>query len=105
MEKPDKWVVVKIHVQEPFFKVFASWYGGYADGDRWRINSGIKSVTEEGDYYLFHGHSGSIYKCHKESYGTNNYSAAVLQNMIDNAKENGLEIEILSPETNFLKII
>lgn len=35
---------------------------------RWRINSGIVRVDEDDDYYLVHGESGSIYKCHKNDY-------------------------------------
>jgi hypothetical protein len=40
---PDKWVVVKIIGKDtpPVHKVFACWYGGYLDGDSWKLNSGI----------------------------------------------------------------
>ena len=33
------------------------------------MNSGVAKVEDNGDSYLFHGYSGSIYKCNKESYG------------------------------------
>ena len=44
-ETPDKWVIIKIGSDsESSFKVFGSWAGGYLDGDRWRLNSGITKI-------------------------------------------------------------
>ena len=72
MYNPDNWVIIKINVDEPFYKVLAGWSGGlrtggYLDGDSWRMNSGIEKVIEEYEHYLFHGASGSVYRCHKDS--------------------------------------
>ena len=72
---PDRWVIVE---QGDIYKVFASFSGGYLDGDSWSLNSGIKDVEIDGDYFLFHGESGSVYRCHKDSYGTTGYGAFVL---------------------------
>ena len=45
--KPERWVVVDITVDgESTKKVFAGWYGGYLDGDSWKLNSGIASEQE-----------------------------------------------------------
>jgi len=67
---PDRWVVVKITTdKETLYKVFACWYGGYAGSDSWQMNSGIKSVGEDESYFMFNGYSGSVYRCHKMSYG------------------------------------
>ena len=72
MHTPDNWVVVKL---PDCYKVLAGWRGGYLGdhigGDEWRLNSGITSCHMEvdGDYYFFAGHSGSLYRCHKDSYG------------------------------------
>lgn len=68
MNKPDKWLLIEVNNGE-YFKVFATWAGGYIDGDYWRLNSGVVSVEEDSDYYLFKGYSGSVYKCHKKAYG------------------------------------
>lgn len=76
METPDKWLL--IDVGEGVHKVFASWTGGYLDGDYWRLNSGIERVEKDGDYFLFHGFSGSTYKCHKDAYGATGYGSALL---------------------------
>jgi hypothetical protein len=60
--------------------VFGSWYGGYAGADSWRMNSGIASMIEEDDHYLFIGSSGSTYACHKDMYGANVYGMSVAKN-------------------------
>lgn len=68
MHTPDNWIIVKVITSdnETIHKVLGGWHGGYLDGDRWRMNSGIASVKEESDCYDFIGHSGSIYRCHKD---------------------------------------
>ena len=103
---PDKWVVVRITGPDtpPVHKVFACWYGGYAGSDSWKLNSGITKVTYEKRVYLFEGSSGSVYECHADCYGTNMYGMSVLSNMIDNAAENGITIDILPEETIFTEI-
>jgi len=66
-ESPDRWVILEL--PENNYKVFGTWMGGYLDGDRWKLNSGIKSVDSDNEYYYFIGYSGSCYKCHKKGYG------------------------------------
>tara|TARA_B110000503_G_scaffold17823_1_gene26030 strand:+ start:85 stop:417 length:333 start_codon:yes stop_codon:yes gene_type:complete len=66
---PDGWIILKIGGPEPFYKVFGSWRGGFTSGDSWRMNSGIVSVEETGENYIFRGHSGSEYHCGKKGYG------------------------------------
>ena len=104
--RPDKWVVVKISSDKhsPIHKVFACWYGGWAGSDSWKLNSGITKATLEGYVYSFEGSSGSVYECHKDCYGTNMYGSGVLSNMISNAANNGIIIEVLPEETNWLEI-
>lgn len=104
--RPDKWVVIKITAPNyaPVHKVFACWYGGYAAGDSWKLNSGITKATLEGYVYSFEGSSGSVYQCHKDVYGTNSYGWGVLQDTIEKAKEAGIDVELLPEETNWLEI-
>ena len=97
-ETPDKWVILKMP-NGTGYKVFATWAGGYLDGDRWKLNSGIKSVESEGDYYLFEGFSGSWYKCHKKGYGImTSYGQGVLNSIIDKAKLSGVTIEVIDED-------
>lgn len=103
---PDKWVVIKIEGEKfPLtYKVFACWYGGYLNGDSWKLNSGITKVTKEEDFYLFGGYSGSIYKCHEKTYGTHVYGHGVLQNIINKSKESGVNIETMPDDTSWLSL-
>jgi hypothetical protein len=82
---PDNWVILKIETQnetiETYYKVLGGWSGGYLDGDSWRMNSGIVSHERDGDYWLFHGHSGSVYRCHVDANLIRNNIAGVLANL------------------------
>jgi hypothetical protein len=99
---PDKWTVVKITTdKEPLYKVFACWYGGYLGSDSWQFNSGIVKVELVDNYYEFHGTSGSVYRCHKNCYGTNGYGGSVLANFIDKAE---YKIEIMPENTNWKEL-
>jgi hypothetical protein len=81
---PDNWILIKIvSPEETFYKVLAGWSGGYLDGDSWRMNSGVDRVEEDGDYYLFIGASGSVYKCHKKSEMLRMNNAHIYQQLID----------------------
>jgi hypothetical protein len=66
---PDTWVIIEMtpNGHDTFYKVLAGWYGGFTDGDSWRMNSGINKVEVDGDFYKFIGASGSVYKCHKDA--------------------------------------
>lgn len=67
---PDSWVVLRMTYKDQIiYKVLGGWSGGYTQGDSWRLNSGIERVELDGDIYKFYGSSGSVYNCHKDSYG------------------------------------
>jgi hypothetical protein len=102
---PDRWVVIKIPTDsKPLYKVFACWYGGYGGSDSWKINSGITKVTENNNYYQFEGYSGSIYHCYKDSYGTNFYGGSVLNGFIEESQRQGITLEIMPENTNWMEI-
>ena len=97
---PDRWMVLRIHTpQEILYKVFASWSGGYAGGDSWKLNSGITRATFRNPYWEFDGSSGSVYRCHQDSYGTNGYGQAVLNNLLSQAQAQDIQIDVLDRET------
>jgi hypothetical protein len=107
-ETPDKWVVVKIYnnTDTPLYKIFATWSGGYLNGDRWKMNSGIKSMESDDDYYYFIGHSGSCYKCHKKGYGTaSSYGECVLNDMIENAYKVNVTVDLLSKDSEWEELL
>ena len=100
--RPDRWVIVKIVTPtERLYKVFASWSGGYGGSDSWKMNSGITRASLVDDRWEFDGYSGSVYSCHKESYGVSGYNGNVLQNFINKATEIDAVIEIMPGDTNW----
>jgi len=73
---PHLWCLVRI--SDDIVKVMGTWRGGYLDGDRWQLNSGITRVEEDKGGWLFYGHSGSIYGGLKENYGAGPYTESVM---------------------------
>ena len=67
IKQPNSWVILEIKQDNdtPIYKILASWYGGYLGGDEWKLNSGIKEVKRSEEFVDFIGHSGSIYRCHR----------------------------------------
>lgn len=99
---PHRWLVIKIDTDDgPVYKVFGTWLGGYIDGDSWKLNSGVSSVETDGEYLLFHGFSGSVYRVHKDSYGASGWSGSVLMTMIEKSDANSV---ILSEDTDWLSL-
>jgi hypothetical protein len=78
---PDGWIVVEFRTNdgEVNRKVMASWYGGYLGSDSWKLSSGITETIEHEDHYEFINHSGSVYKCGKNSFGLSGYASGVLE--------------------------
>lgn len=108
--RPDSWVVLKVKAGKgafPFYKVLAGWSGGYMDDAwhyaTWRINSGITEVRLDGDYYEFHGESGSLYICHKEAYGLSMTTAAVYKDLYLQQEFGGLLV--MPQDTDWSKLV
>lgn len=103
MHTPDRWMVLAIHTPaEKIYKVFATWSGGGLMGsDSWKLNSGIVRATFQDPYWEFDGSSGSVYRCHKTAYGTNGYGQVVLNNLLGQAIEQGIEIDVLDRESDW----
>jgi hypothetical protein len=115
---PNEWVVVKIKTSKGgyVYKVFGGWWGGYGEGDRWRLNSGItKAVrTSPEDYYNpkfpdaviidFHGSSGSIYRVNRDSYGVGGWREDLLNGMVKDANDKfgDGQCEIMPADTDWL---
>lgn len=97
---PDRWVVIDITYKgETVRKVLGGWIGGYAKADSWRLNSGVTEVKDEGDFFLFSGSSGSVYKCWKQSEGMTSLSASIYDSLIKQATESNGEwvVELVTP--------
>lgn len=104
---PDHWVMLKLtYKDKPIYKILAGWGGSYLYGASWKLNSGVTRVEDTGDSYLFHGSSGSVYECRKNSYGLSGYTASVLDSFYKDAEDNeDLTIECLhEDQTDFMGI-
>lgn len=103
---PDKWVMLKFTTPKyVVYKVLASWYGGFATGDSWKLNSGVTKVEKDGDLYRFHGSSGSVYQVHKDTYGMSGYTMGVLagfQKDVDETED--VTLELMPEDTNWLEL-
>lgn len=103
---PDNWVVLQFKEGKgtfPIYKVLAGWSGGYLDGDSWRMNSGITEVTEDGNYLLFHGYSGSTYRCHKNTYRLTMANSGVYNKLKEQEQFEG-QVQLMPEDTDWLNI-
>jgi hypothetical protein len=97
---PDRWVVLEFtHKGEAIRKVLAGWKGAYTQADTWRLNSGITEVKDEGDFFLFSGSSGSVYKCWKQSEGMTGLSSSIYEGFLKQVQESNGEytLEMITP--------
>jgi hypothetical protein len=104
---PDRWVMLKITKgTECVHKVLASWYGGFTEGNSWKLNSGVTAVTTDGNYYLFTGSSGSVYRCHRNNYGMSGYTNGILNSWTQKLSDDNsdMRIELLDSDVNFVDI-
>ena len=106
-EEPERWVIVEVdNGDESFHRVYGSWAGGYTDGDRWKLNSGITKVEEDETHYYFYGYSGSCYKCHKKGYGVaTSYCRGVLNNLVEKAHEADAVIIVKDEDTDWNELL
>lgn len=97
---PDTWVVLEFDapgLDKPVYKVFAGWYGGYFGSDSWKLNSGITQLRREGEWLEFDGYSGSVYRCHPDTYHMSGLMYSVLAGWRKQAEQRGdVHIKILT---------
>jgi hypothetical protein len=110
---PDNWVVIFLNGDDPHYRVLSGWSGGYATGDSWRMNSGIikcKKSSETFDingkirtaeFYNFYGSSGSVYKCHKDTYGLRMNNAGIWNQL---EQKYGDKVQLMDENTNWLQM-
>tara|TARA_B110000908_G_scaffold105157_1_gene123850 strand:- start:1928 stop:2266 length:339 start_codon:yes stop_codon:yes gene_type:complete len=99
---PDSWVILKMSKDDKsHYRVLAGWSGGYLDGDYWKINSGIVSVEDVDECYVFRGKSSSRYHCHKKSYGMRNSISGIYAQLKD---LHGDKVELLDEDHDWLNM-
>lgn len=112
---PDCYQFIKIKAantstntnEKTLVKLFCVWTGGYGRGDSWKLNSGVKNITirsvsidpcsTDESVLDIHGYSGSIYTImNKECTQLSNYAEDVLYRILDRAKMDGVDCELIS---------
>jgi hypothetical protein len=98
---PDRWQVVLLRGKDTSIKkVFAGWYGGYANGDSWKLSSGIIGTKEFEDRYEFLNHSGSLYICYKQNQGMSSYMGSIMNGWVEDSKKDpNVTIRLVDLET------
>ena len=92
MYTPDRWVLLEFENMETgntITKVFGGWYGGFADGDSWKLSSGVIGSEDRDDYWEFTNHSGSVYRCYKRSQGMSGHMSSVYSTFVNDANKTG----------------
>jgi hypothetical protein len=93
---PDLWEIVRLSINdEQINKILASWYGGFAGSDEWRLSSGIVEVVENDSHYQIHNESGSVYLCPKGAKGMSIYTSRVFNQLQEDFAAGGGSLEII----------
>jgi hypothetical protein len=96
---PDSWKLVKITSAEygDVYKVLASWYGGFAGADRWKLSSGVESVSIDGDIITLPQSSGSTYVLHRGAEHMSGIMGGVYHSLREDAKDvAGFSLELIT---------
>lgn len=78
---PDTWILVKVQNEYGLSdgkKVYCGNYGGYLNGDSWRLSSIIVKAEKLEDKTIFTTASGNQYTCFHSCYGMSSYQERVL---------------------------
>ena len=98
---PDKYVMVRItdkKTDEIHYRVLGSWYGGYLDGDSYRLNSGVEKYERTDDSKIrFYGGSGSLYEVDEKMYGMSIHAQSWLAQIAENSKDD-VTVEVITLE-------
>lgn len=67
--RPHSWKLVKLVSPEygTIYKVLASWYGGFAGANSWKLSSGVEGVIQDENLITLPQSSGSVYELHRNA--------------------------------------
>lgn len=99
--RPDNWVVIKITGDDPHYRILAGWSGGYTTGSSWRMNSGIVSVEQFEDLFMFKGSTGSVYNCSRTGYGLRMNNAHIWAQLQELHVD---KVELMPEDTDWLNM-
>ena len=88
-------------IDNSLVKLFASWDGGFAISEEWKLNSGVTDIiplnTTHVEYgYDVHGFSGSCYTIRKEQGQLNSYTSSVLRSIVKKLEDANIPVREIS---------
>lgn len=89
MHTPDGFNIIKYSPENdsPFFLVFASWAGGFSDGDSWRRSTPLANIEKKEQVYVVTTESGTQYFLNEVAEGRLTfYNRSILATMIEQSK-------------------
>jgi hypothetical protein len=96
MNLPDGYRFILI--DHSLIKLFASWDGGFAISEEWKLNSGVTHITPTEYGYSVHGYSGSIYNIRNEQGRLNSYTHGVYRSIIKKMEDANTPVREISLE-------
>lgn len=97
MIKPDKWVILHVNDQQPFFKILSAFYGGYLGSDSWRLSSPIVKIEYNNgeNKFLITTDNGTAYELCQECYGFASVSNDIYENIKKDADDNNILFNVI----------
>jgi len=102
MQRPDVWELIRItNDGANIDKILSGWYGGYANGDSWRLSSRISKIEDHPDYLYIVTESETEYELYKSVRRFSGMTAGIYefyskkieeQNKLDTSKVITIEI-------------
>jgi hypothetical protein len=101
MNIPDAYRFILI--DNSLIKLFASWDGGWAISEEWKLNSGVTDIIPLNTTYVeygydVYGYSGSIYTIRREQGHLNSYTSSVLKSIVKKLEDGGVPVREISLE-------
>ena len=95
---PSSWIVFKVK-ETGLYKLLGGSLvsDGYLNDKSWRVNSGITHIEDDGQNWLFHGTSGSVYVCAKTAYAMRMAMGKVFYTIKDS-------VDLLDEDTNWMEL-
>ena len=101
MNIPDAYRFILI--DNSLIKLFASWDGGFAISEEWKLNSGVTDIIPLNTTYVeygydVHGFSGSCYTIRNQQGQLNSYTSSMLKSIVKKLEDGGVDVKEISLE-------
>jgi len=87
---PDSWTVLRLSGKRTVTRILSTWNSSLTSAPEWRLNSGIESVEEYEDHFVFTGYSGSTIIAYKDRRGR----TRLMNQLIEYWKQHSIAITI-----------